>query len=307
MADVDEDIIRSLQADGRAQFSSIAAQIGVHRSVVAQRVHELLASGEIWVLAAVHPQVLGLPVQAHLMLRISGPTSPVFTRLLGMGNVVYLSEITGPFQAVVEIWAASRDDLARSVHAIQAIDGVIDLQFTLYERVLRTLLLADDPDLSGPRLDDFDIALMTQLQKDGRLAFDELARRTGRSASACRARVLRLLDARVMRIGAVRRRQSMSSAVLFGIGVIVHGGLEAQSAVEQSLLRIPGLEFAARTVGRYAVVAAVPARSVIEHTELVRGIRAHAGVHMVETWIHAAVWAERYEWTLDRLERLQDS
>ena len=55
------------------------------------------------------------------------------------------------------------------------------------------------------------------------------------------------------------------------------------------------------------VVAAVPARSVIEHTELVREIRAHAGVHMVETWIHAAVWAERYEWTLDRLERLQDS
>ncbi|MCP3425029.1 AsnC family transcriptional regulator [Rothia sp. AR01] len=201
MTDFDEDLLRALQVDGRAQFSALAAELGVHRSLVAQRVHELLGSGELRVLAAVHPRVLGFPVQAHLALRLAGPTGPVFERLRELDAVVYLSEVTGASQAVVEAWASSQGELARTVHAIRGIPGVVEVQLTLYDRVLRTLLLGEEPTAPEASLDDFDVALMTQLQRDGRLTFGELARRTGHSPSACRSRVLRLLEARVMRIG----------------------------------------------------------------------------------------------------------
>lgn len=302
MADFDEDLIRALQVDGRAQFSGIAARLGVHRAVVAERVHELLASGELRIIAAVHPRVLGLPVQAHLMLQISGPTVPVFERLAAHDNVVYLSEVTGASQAVVEIWAGSREDLARCVAAIHSLPGVIDVQLTLYDRVVRTLLLGAEPDVRGLSLDSFDIALMAQLQQDGRLTYGELAERTGRSTSACRVRVLRLLDARVMQIGGVRARRRATSAVLFGAGIMVDG--EAQE-VECALLRIPGIEFVAHTIGRFSLLATIATRSMAEYTEVVRVLRATPGVRFVETWIHAAVWLERYQWRLDRLERLR--
>lgn len=303
MDDFDEDLIRALQLDGRAQFSALAAQLGVHRAVVAQRVHDLLASGEIRILAAVHPRAVGLPIQANLQLRISGPTSPVFERIRELTNVVFLSEITGRSQAVVEVWAADREDVARSIRAIQAIDGVLEMQFSLYDRVLRRLRLGEDPEVTDLVFDDFDIALIAELQLEGRLTFGELARRTGRSASACRARVLRLLDSGVMRIGAVRSRRSATSSVLSGVGIVLRGDPADTAAAEELLLGIPTIEFAARTLGRYGLIATIAARSLADHTDIVRAIRAHPGVHVVETWVHAFVWLERYEWSLDRLER----
>lgn len=303
MDEFDEDLIRALQLDGRAQFSALADRLGVHRTVVAQRVNELLAAGEIRILAAVHPRVVGLPIQANLQLRISGPTSPVFERISEFTNVVFLSEISGQSQAVVEVWAADRDDVARSVRAIQAIEGVVEMQFSLYDRVLRRLRLGEDPEMTDLVFDDFDIALIAELQIDGRLTFGELARRTGRSASACRARVLRLLDSGVMRIGAVRSRRSATSSVLSGVGVVLRGDSEGAASAEELLLEIPTIEFAARTLGRYGLIATIAARSLADYTEIVRRIRAHPSVHLVETWVHAFVWLERYEWSLDRLER----
>lgn len=301
--DFDEDLIRALQLDGRAQFSTLAAELGVHRSVVAQRVHQLIGSGEIRILAAVHPRAVGLPIQANLQLRISGPTPPVFERLRELPNVVFLSEISGQSQAVAEVWAADLDDVGRSARAIQAIDGVDEVQFALYDRVLRRLRLGTDPDTADLAFDDFDIALMAQLQTDGRLTFGELARRTGRSASACRERVLRLLESGIMRIGAVRSRRSATISVLSGIGIILRGDGHDPASAEELLLGIPTIEFAARTLGRYGLIATIAARSLADYTEIVRTIRAHPGVRVVETWIHAFVWLERYEWSLDRLER----
>lgn len=303
MDEFDEDLIRALQLDGRAQFSALAAELGVHRTLVAQRVRELLDSGEICIHAAVHPSAVGLPIQANLQLRISGPTSPVFERLSTFTNVVFLSEISGQNQAVVEVWAADREDVARSVRAIQAIEGVEEMQFSLYDRVLRRLRLGEDPELTDLVFDDFDIALIAELQLDGRLTFGELARRTGCSASACRARVMRLLGSGVMRIGAVRSRRSTTSSVLSGVGVVLRADPEQAAAAEEVLLGIPTIEFAARTLGRYGLIATIAARSLVDYTDIVRRIRSHPGVYRVETWVHAFVWLERYEWSLDRLAR----
>lgn len=307
MDDFDEDLIRALQLDGRAQFSALAEDLGVHRTLVAQRVNELLSSGEIRIMAAVHPRAVGLPVQVNLQLRISGPTSPVFEHLREFQNVVFLSEISGQSQAVVEVWAANLEDVGRTVREIQAIPGVIDVQLAIYDRVLRRLRLGEDPELTDLVFDEFDVALMAQLQTDGRLTFGELARRTGRSASACRARVLRLLESRVMRIGAVRSRLSITTSVLSGVGIMLTGEDDDLASAEELLLRIPTIEFAARTLGRYGLIATIAARSVADYTEIVRTIRAHPSVHLVETWIHAFVWLERYEWSLDRLVAYQSA
>ncbi|MCW2288636.1 Lrp/AsnC family transcriptional regulator [Leucobacter luti] len=306
MDEFDEDLIRALQLDGRAQFSALAAQLGVHRTVVAQRVHELLSTEEIRILAAVHPRAVGLPVQVNLQFRISGPTSPVFERLLEFTNVVFLSEISGQSQGVVEVWAASLDEMGRSVRAIQAIPGVGEVQFTIYDRVLRRLRLGEDPDPTELAFDSFDIELMGELQTDGRLTFGELARRTGRSASACRARVLRLLESGVMRIGAVRSRRNATTSVLAGVGIMLSGDADGLDSAEELLLTIPTIEFGARTLGRYGLIATIAARSIADYTEIVRTIREHPSVSRVETWVHAYVWLERYEWSLDRLERLQE-
>ncbi|MCP3426055.1 hypothetical protein NBM05_08570, partial [Rothia sp. AR01] len=61
------------------------------------------------------------------------------------------------------------------------------------------------------------------------------------------------------------------------------------------------LRFLARTIGRHSLVATVAVRDIAEYTEVVRGLRGLPGVAAAETWIHAAVWTERYDWSLERL------
>lgn len=303
MDNFDEDLIRALQLDGRAQFSTLASQLGVHRTLVAQRVKELLDAGEIQILAAVHPSAVGLSVQVNLQLRISGPTTPVFEQLLQFPNVVFLSEITGQSQAVVEVWAADLEDVGRSVREIQAIEGVVEAHLTIYDRVLRRLRLGSDPEPSALIFDEFDISLMAELQTNGRLTFGELARRTGRSASACRTRTHRLLESRVMRIGAVRVRRTATTSLLSGFGIMLTGEEDSLASVEQHLVEIPSIEFAARTLGRYSFIATVAARSLADFTNIARDLRANPSVHLVENWVHAHVWLERYEWGMDHIAR----
>lgn len=305
MQDFDEDLIRALQLDGRAQFSTLADQLGVHRTLVAKRVQELIETGEISIRAAVHPSALGMPVQVNLRLRVLGSTTPVFEELLTRNDVVFLSEVTGPQQAIVEIWAEDWETAARATRQIRAIPGVLEIQVSLYEQVIRRLRLSQDPRVPMHTFDDFDIELMALLQEDGRYTFGELSRRLGRSASACRTRVMRLLDSNAMRIGAVRARRAATSSLLAGVGITLSGSDTTAEAFEQRFVELPGIEFIARTMGTYSFIATISARSIPHFTQLVRDIRNQPGVMIVDTWVHAHIWAERYEWSLDRLPSRQ--
>ena len=301
MHDFDEDLIRALQLDGRAQFSTLADQLGVHRTVVAKRVQELIDTGEISIRGAIHPSALGMPVQVNLRLRILGPTTPIFETLLTRNDVVFLSEITGPEQGIVELWAPDLATAARSTREIRAIPGVLEVQMSLYEHVVRRLRLSQDPRVPDLTFDDFDIQLMGLLQENGRYTFGELSRALGRSASACRTRVLRLLETNAIRIGAVRTRRAATSSLLAGVGITLSGSETTTEAFEQLFVELPGIEFIARTMGSYSFIATISARSIPHFTQLVRDIRAQPGVMTVDTWVHAHIWAESYEWRLDRL------
>lgn len=301
MDEFDEDIIQELQKDGRAQFSALASKLGIHRNLVAQRVHHLTQTGEIRIAAAVHPRVVGLPVQASLELRIDGPTAPALRRVLELPNIVLLSEISGPAQAIVEVWAVNHDEITRAIRTVQEIPGVTEVRFALYDRILRHIRLGVDSEPPDVELDDFDIALISQLQLDGRSTFGQLARLTGRSPSACRARVLRLTASDVVRVGAVRNRLSVTGSMLFGIGLFLSGDPAGRAAAEQLLVQTPLLEFAARVLGRYDLLATVSVRSITEYNEIMHTLRAHPCIRRVESWIHASIWTERYQWSAEQL------
>src|SRR5262245_7083162 len=65
-------IITILRRDGRASYSDIARELDTTRDNVASRVNPLFQSGELRVIAALHPRVLGLNVSAHMSLKVTG-------------------------------------------------------------------------------------------------------------------------------------------------------------------------------------------------------------------------------------------
>ena len=72
---LDRLILRSLQADGRATYEQLAAQVSLSPSAVLRRVKRLEGSGVIdRYVALVNPEKVGLDLTAHLNVRLEKHT-----------------------------------------------------------------------------------------------------------------------------------------------------------------------------------------------------------------------------------------
>lgn len=287
-----------MQKDGRASFSDLAKSVGSSRAAVAARVNYLINSGQVRVVAAVHPRVLGLSVLGHLAVKVSSDAGETLRSIDALDSAVYVSETTGPYQIVIEVRMATMGELYEVVAKIRSLPDVVEVNVLVYEHIIRSLFLGEEPAVDGLSLDGTDIDIMTILQRDGRSGFAEIAASVGLSMSACRTRVLRLIDTNIMRVGAIASRSDGFESIIFGSGVTLSGDA---SEVIELLSGIDGVEFVARTVGRYSLVVTIAVDSQSAYNQIVHSIRNLKSVLHLDSWIHTSILRERYEKSLDRL------
>ncbi|WP_231750977.1 Lrp/AsnC family transcriptional regulator, partial [Mycobacterium sp. NAZ190054] len=134
----------------------------------------------------------------------------------------------------------------------------------------------------------------------GRASYVDLAAAVGLSAAGARRRVVRLIDARVVRIGAVVRHsgQDRQSAMGFGIRLTGH-----HHDVVAALTDMPAVIFVARTLGRFDILMTVRAFSAAQLVELMDTVRALPGVRALESWAHLDVVKESYASGLNAVTR----
>jgi DNA-binding Lrp family transcriptional regulator len=292
-------IIAILRRDGRASYSDIARELDTTRDNVASRVNPLFQSGELRVIAAPHPRVLGLTVSAHISIKVTGDPQLVVKSLEQLESLAFISVTAGAYQIVVETELSSMTELRQQVAMIRAWDGVIDVQVLLYERVLSSFFLGPEPETFSFNFDEFDINIIKRLQQDGRASYADLAENVGLSLSGCRIRVQRLLESGVMQIGAIQQRSDMTDDLLFGVGINAPADLRDVTKV---LRAAPGLEFMARTVGRYDLIATLSFNSLRDFKLLMSGLSTLPSVNYCEQWLHVQLVRERYEHTLEHLK-----
>ena len=235
---------------------------------------------------------------AHLSIRATGPTKNLAQNLAQLESPVFVSEATGKYQIIAELHAESLTQLQRDVHLIREMPGVVDIDILLYERILSSLFLGEEPRAVTQHFDRFDLQLMELLQRDGRIGYAELGELVGLSASAARSRVARLIESDAMRIGVVRGRTELNAELVFGFGFNLSGD---QAPLVAHLKAHPGIEFLAQTVGRYDLVATLAFGTQPEFLELFDAVREMAGVRTAECWIHARISLERFHHSTHRL------
>lgn len=289
MDEVDEAIVELLEADGRLTHREIARAIGLSRSTAATRVQRLLSSGQVVIRGAVHPAVLGRGALAHVSVSVHGPAAPVAAELARRDDVPFLSLTGGPHALVAEIRSASAGDVDAAVSELRSLPGVSGVDTLIYVEVMR--------DVIGPvgtvrtEVDDTDRALLAALQDDGRASYVDLAAKVGLSAAGVRRRVVRLLDARVVRVGAVVRHSGQDRQSALGFGIRLAGGHED---VVAALGSMPSVIFVARTLGRFDLLATMRAFSAAQLVGMLDVVRALPDVRALESWTHLDVVKESY-------------
>lgn len=281
---LDRRITAALHVDGRASWRTIAAALDQPERTIARRGTQLLASRRLEIRAVADPTRTGRSGQ--FLLRASGVPAASWTTASGLaqrGEIQFVHLVSGGPDTVALIWCPTNRVLDLLVHELTHVPGVAAMSSLPVVRYIRTLhdwepgiLSADEvanirqspPVLPWPRADTSvtlhksDLLLIEALRKDGRCAYEELARLAGISDQTAARRVKTLREAGLVAIRAVVDPADVGLPV--GIILWLRARAARLEALGQQLCALPALRFAAEIIGEFNLMADLRLSSVNE-------------------------------------------
>lgn len=139
MDDIDRELLRRLQADGRVTWSQLAEALGVTPPAIAQRVRRLEERGILLGFTAlVDAESIGLGLTALVAASLEHPNrrEAFLERIAALGEVQECHHLTGEDDYLLKVRCRGVRDLDRLINVeIKGIPGVIRTRTTV---VLRT-------------------------------------------------------------------------------------------------------------------------------------------------------------------------
>ena len=125
--DLNQQIIRLLQEDGRAAYDVIAQKLGVSGGTVRNRVARMRDAGMLRIVAVVDPVAVDYESDAMLGIRTAPGVAPaeVARRLDPYPAVVYIMWVSGRFDLLVEVVCDEETELAHFLN--QHVHGQPDI------------------------------------------------------------------------------------------------------------------------------------------------------------------------------------
>ena len=126
MDELDRNIIRILQENGRASNAQIARDVGVSEGTVRRRLQTLLQDGVIKVVALPDPEVLGYNTEALVGIQVDpDKIDDVARQLAGLRESAWVSVTTGSFDIFSWVTLPSSEDLGNFLKSeVGTIPGV---------------------------------------------------------------------------------------------------------------------------------------------------------------------------------------
>lgn len=279
--ELDEKLVEALRVEPRASVVTLAQRLYTSRAVVSERLQYLTSHNLMRIVAAVHPGFRGLNVIAHLSISTTGPIKDLTERLVERESCLLVSITAGEYDVVVELRVAAHSDLQRALGQLRAHHSVVRIDTVLYSEIIHGSV--EHRHRAEIAVDQIDHQILTALEEDGRLGWKALSRITGKSPSAVRSRVHRLLEARIARIVVAQQRGGGSSHVSAGVGLTL--GEDSRDILGR-LISIEGVEFAVTCVGRFDAILTVRGNNSMAIDQCLEKVRAVAGVRGIVTWLH---------------------
>ncbi|MET7985943.1 MULTISPECIES: Lrp/AsnC family transcriptional regulator [unclassified Streptomyces] len=146
----------------------------------------------------------------------------------------------------------------------------------------------------SPQLDAVSLAIIEQLQQDGRRPYAAIGKAVGLSEAAVRQRVQKLLDQGVMQIVAVTdpltvgfRRQAM-------VGIKVEGDLDP---VAEALAGMSEVEYVVMAAGSFDILAEIVCEDDDHLLDVInKRIRAMPAVRSTESFVYLKLKKQTYMW-----------
>ncbi|NLJ80626.1 MAG: Lrp/AsnC family transcriptional regulator [Firmicutes bacterium] len=146
--ELDREIIRLLQADGRMPFLKIANRLGLAEGTVRRRVAKLLEEKVVRIVGITDPFKVGLNTVAVVGLKVErSQIDEIASALSELTEVRYAALSTGNYDLVIEVVVANNDQLLTFlVETLSDIPGINNTGTSIVLKVAKEDLAWDIPD-----------------------------------------------------------------------------------------------------------------------------------------------------------------
>jgi Lrp/AsnC family transcriptional regulator for asnA, asnC and gidA len=301
---LDRELIRILQANGRAPYAQIARELGTAEKTIRKRVGDLIANDVIQITTVADPGLLGYRAMAFVGLRVDRTRliSDVAAELAELGGVDYVVVTTGRFQLFAEVLAADRKALLATVERdILSVPGVAggelfpSLRLHYQEPRWEAARWKSGPGgvATDHRLDEMDGRILAELNADGRAPLQGVARRLGASESQVRQRVNRMVGSGTVRILALTNPASLGFRTSAWIGISVAAGVRVGEVAAQ-VSALGSITYVVVSAGRFDLFAEA---ICVDDDDLLsvldEEIRPLPGVARIEAFLYLALRYKR--------------
>ncbi len=128
--ELNREIIRMLQQDGRLPYKDIAVALKVSEGTIRNRVQSMKQSGAMKIVALADPMAIRYKADAMIGIKVATPATPraVAHRLAELGEVVYVLWVSGRYDLLIEVVCETRsafqDFLERHCFGHDDIDSI---------------------------------------------------------------------------------------------------------------------------------------------------------------------------------------
>lgn len=287
-------LIDALRDNGRLPVTELARQLQLPRRRVQERMHALLESGTIRIVANVHPALLGIHLFCDVLIWVEGPSAPVLAELRSFRETTFITSVAGNCDIVVEVGARDREHLEQTLAKIRNTPGVRETTSSQLVHIFKSRFETDsgvaESELHQP--DRLDTRIIEVLGEDGRMPYRELGQKVGLSIGAVRARLGKLMDSGMLRIACEVRESSTARRMQMGASLRLNG--ESDGVID-ALSAMQAVEFGAIAIGTFDVVLTLSGSTLQALHRTLDELRALDSVSNVTSWMHLDVVRESYE------------
>jgi len=136
--EIDAQLIRHLQVDGRRPYTQLAREVGLSEAAVRQRIQRLLDGGVMQIVAVTDPLQLGLHRQAMILIKVEGDIREVAAELATFDEVDYLVLTAGSVDILAEVLVRDDDALLELLNdRIRKVPGVVGTESVIYLKLTK--------------------------------------------------------------------------------------------------------------------------------------------------------------------------
>lgn len=136
--EIDAELIRHLQADGRRPYTQLAKEVGLSEAAVRQRVQRLLENDVMQIVAVTDPLQLGLRRQAMVLIKCEGDIRAAAKQIAELDEVDYLVITAGSVDLLAEVVVPDDEALLELLdERIRSVPGVVATETVIYLKLVK--------------------------------------------------------------------------------------------------------------------------------------------------------------------------